>query len=389
LHRSYSLSGKHFGSTWTVCDINDRNDRDTVNKLAFEFATTEDIQRRDELQLFLLECFHGYLLKYLNMIIFGQLPAAGSPQGKDAYTFLRLLIGSDKDKTIKTMRDACKEIHLAFKDQVTTDEVYDELVFLFLKVCAHYDPLYPKKTEKICRLFEAKQAETVVSKADVMDAVGFDPTGCIRVLVKRKHLASVQGPKKSTLGYKRGEIWPAPEKLFEITSMGFVGFAQYFFRLYLKNYVEDCRKTIESSGNILQLDYMPTSKAGSGGDDGVNWSDRALPHADGVWVDTNGTRWAADIELMNKWRSMDVSRMNESWIRQTDDFLFEELTTKDRLLLYLIYVRDLTFDEIGKTLQTNSKLAEERHQYLLTYLEDRANGDMSDLVLPALSTPDN
>ena len=153
------------------------------------------------------------------------------------------------------MRDTCKSLHLAFKDQSTTDEVYDVLVLIFLRVCAHYDPLYPKKTEKVCKFLESKPDNAVLTVEDIASAVGFDPTGCIRILVKRGHLASVQGSKKSTLGYRRGPIWPASTKLFQITSMGFTGFAQRFFRWYLRNYIVERMGELENSGLVLQLDH--------------------------------------------------------------------------------------------------------------------------------------
>jgi hypothetical protein len=47
---------------------------------------------------------------------------------------------------VSDLRYASKHLHLAFKDCITSEEVYDVLVTVFLDVAAHYDPNYTKKT---------------------------------------------------------------------------------------------------------------------------------------------------------------------------------------------------------------------------------------------------
>jgi hypothetical protein len=374
VHRSYSLSKRHYASGWQVRDIDDRNDRGKVNKVAYEFATTKDPARREELQMWLLECFHSYLLKYLNMIIFGQLPAMKSPQGKDAQTFLKLLVNAKQKHpgAFEAMRDTCKTLHLAFKEQATTDEVYDVLVLLFLRVCAHYDPLYPKKTEKVCKFIESKPADSILRVEDIASTVGFDPSGCIRILVRGGYLASVPGPRKSTLGYRRGPKWPAPEKLFQITSMGFVGFAQRFFRWYLRNYIVERMGELESTEHVLQLDHIPVNSSGMDEDDGPGAADRSIPHAEGSWTDVRGTRWAADTELMERWKTLDVSRMDADWVKHTDDFLFRTLTPEERYLLLLVFVKEANWTEIGEILQCDPDVASRDFKQIMAFLEGRS-----------------
>lgn len=368
MRRSFTLSRRHYASGWQVLDVDDRNSVAAVNEIAYEFATTKDLNRREELQLKLLECFHSYILKYLNMIIYGQLPMLNAPQGKDARGFLKLLLS--KADTVEDLRAACKTLHLAFKDHEDTDQVYDTLAFLFMKVCAHYDPLYPKKTEEVCKYIEGKPANEVNKVADISDAVGFNCVGCIRILVRGGYLEAVQGPKKILSGYKKSTNWPVPTKYFQITSMGFVGFAQRFFRWYLRNYILDKMKEVESTADVMQLDYISS-------DNGIQSSDEiqlkeAVPHIDGQVVSDSGMKWSADVELMNRWKSLDVSKMNEDWVQSTEDFLFKKLSKEERYILQLVYVKELNWVEIGSILQCDPELAHNKFKAIMVYLKGRS-----------------
>jgi hypothetical protein len=323
------------------------------------------------LQLQLLECFHGYLLKYLNMIIFGQLPLLTSPAGRDARAFLKLLLAKRPD-TVENLGDTCKTLHLAFKDQPTTDEVYDTLVFLFLRVCRHYDPLYPKKTEKVCKYIESQPQGKVITLDELATAVDFDPAGCIRILVRGAFLRPVAGPRKTTLGYERGEKWPVPAKFFQTSSMGFVGFAQKFFRWYLRNYILDRMKSLESTDGVLQLDHMAISPRLTDSSGFMSTEDAGVPHATGQWTDARGIHWAADVDLMAHWRSFDLSEMNDKWIDGTDDFLFRKLTPAERYILHLVFVQKTTWAEIGEILECDPETAQKRFNEIMTYLSARA-----------------
>jgi hypothetical protein len=356
-------------------DFDDRHDLLQVNQVAYEFATTKDMNLREELQLRLLEYFHGYLLKYLNMIIFGQLPALYLPQGKDAKTFLSLLIDHSNPSHVD-LRNACKSLHLAFKEQQTSDDVYDILIFLFIKVCAHYDPLYPKKTEKVCQLIESQTGNPIFRSADISAAVGFDASGCIRVLVNGKYISSIQGPKKTVLGYQRGPNWPPPEKFFQhgkdATGFAFVPFAQRFFRWYLGNYISEKRGNIENKKDVLQLEHIYVSTAIIAEEGGGRSVVDDMPHPEGAFADANGVRWASDISMLEHWRTFDVSRMDDEWVAGTDDFLFRALTPDERYMLQLIFVKECNWTEITKIFQCDSETARNRFNQTMFYLEGRS-----------------
>ena len=69
LLRNYYLSSSHYAAKWTVREVADRHDRDIINQKAHDCATTTDPVLREKLQLEVLEAFHGYLIKYFNLIV--------------------------------------------------------------------------------------------------------------------------------------------------------------------------------------------------------------------------------------------------------------------------------------------------------------------------------
>ena len=376
MHMSYLLSPRHYAYAWQAQDFDNRHDPSHVNEIAYQLATTGDTYIREGLQLQLLEYFHGYLLKYLNMIIYGQLPALYLPQGKDAKSFLSLLIERPNPTQID-LRNTCKSLHLAFKEQQSSDDVYDILVLLFLRVCAHYDPLYPKKTERVCQFIESQTDNPILRSADISAAVGFDASGCVRVLVTGKYISSIQGPKKTVLGYQRGPNWPPSDKFFhhgkDAAGFAFVPFAQRFFRWYLGNYISEKRDNIENRKDVQQLEGITISTSTPAAEVGNRKSIvEDIPHKDGLFADAYGTRWASDVSLMDHWRTFDVSCMDDDWVAGTDDFLFRSLTPNERYLLQLVFVKECNWTEITKIFHCDSETARNRFNQIMTYLEGRS-----------------
>jgi hypothetical protein len=76
--------------------------RTEVNDLAIRYAKLPDGPDKEAAFLKLVECFHGYLIKYTNMVIRGQLPNPTSRVGKDAAEMLKKLLprGSNPDQTV-------------------------------------------------------------------------------------------------------------------------------------------------------------------------------------------------------------------------------------------------------------------------------------------------
>jgi len=117
-----------------------------------------------------------------------------------------------------TMNATCKTLHLAFQG-MTTEDVYDTLVFCFVRAARRYDPHYADKTKKVCEVICDLEKHFTVE--DVEERVGFPCTGILRALVRKDFLSSLTG-KKKVVGYKLGSRWPAPPSFFESGPIGFV-----------------------------------------------------------------------------------------------------------------------------------------------------------------------
>jgi hypothetical protein len=90
-YRSTTLSPSHYTGRWTIPAEDQRYDLKVVNQLGLEYAKAIDSPEKEARLLQVLECFHGYLMKYVVMIIRGTIPALNSHAGKDAKELLRTL----------------------------------------------------------------------------------------------------------------------------------------------------------------------------------------------------------------------------------------------------------------------------------------------------------
>jgi hypothetical protein len=102
----------------------------------------------------ILEKFHGYLMKYVTMIIRGTTPPLHSAPGKDSKLRLRTLIPRNTPVTRDSLNAACKMLHLAFK-VMTTEDIYDTLAYCFMRAARRYDPYFTDKMKSICEAIHA------------------------------------------------------------------------------------------------------------------------------------------------------------------------------------------------------------------------------------------
>jgi hypothetical protein len=243
MYRSTFLAPSHYVGKWVIPEEDRHYDLKAVNLLGRTYAAAPDSAEKEAKLLEVLECFHGYLMKYLCMIIRGTIPPAHSRAGKDAKEFLRTLAPRGAEPS-KALTDAtCKTLHLAFKQQ-TTEDIYDTLVFCFVKAVRQFDPYYADKIKQVCEeIYELPKQFTV----EQLEArVGFSCVGILRYLVRKGLLALVVG-KKKVVGYHIGSQWPAPVKFFKSGPVGFVHVVQQWFRYYFKNHIAEQMDQIESS----------------------------------------------------------------------------------------------------------------------------------------------
>ncbi len=101
----------HYASKWVVPAEAQRNDLALVNQLGYDYALLPDGPDKEAQLLLLLEKFHGFLMKYLTMIVKGTLPPANTRAGKDSKNLLWTL--APKKSGIKTPEQVRKMMHLA------------------------------------------------------------------------------------------------------------------------------------------------------------------------------------------------------------------------------------------------------------------------------------
>lgn len=376
MFRSANLSSSHFAYRWDIPSKEDFHNYEETNILGIKYANLPDGPAKQEIMWDIIKCWHGFLTKYLNMIVRGHLPPVNSGSGMEAIKFLNLLSAKGKVKSSQVYGEVCRTLHLAFK-QSTTDDVYDSLLMCLMRAIEKYDPKYVEKLKKVCDIIDVKckgkprrmgttpefTAREICIK---MGKFGKDTNSYLRKLVKRKHLYSISNSKKKVIGYRRNpEGWPPPPVLFKQGPVGFTYAVQTYFRFYLHEYITRQMRSIESKEGMLQLDHRAT------GD--TSWdslSDPGTPHAQGAFIDSSGQHWAADTGLMNL--SLDVSLMDENWVNSTEDRLFKKLEKSERNLLYLIYVKEYSIAQIGSILGLDPKTVRVKRDEIMSYLQGHA-----------------
>ena len=320
-----------------------------------------DSPEKEAKLLQIIECFHGYLMKYVTMVIRGTIPPAQTRAGRDAKEMLRTISPRGSVMNREETDRACKMLHLAFH-QATTEEIYDTFLLGLIKAARKYDPFYTDKVEEVCATIELLPKQ--FTEQHVLDRVGYDSTGILRSLVRKHYLRSVTG-KKKVVGYTKGEQWPPDQKLFESGPIGFVYVLQIWFRYYVNEYFMGQIGQIEASGNLLQrLEVFGEAEIGG---------EVLLPHPEGNCVSANGDlRYMADRSLLDL--TMDVSKMSLDWVAETDDKLFKNLTPQQRMLLYLHFHEEESWKQIGRAMSIDAQTAKNR--FMATLEAIRYEADM-------------
>lgn len=363
MFRSYTLSEGHYAACWEIPGDDNFNIRTDVNDLAIRYATLEDGPEKEAASLQLLQCFHGYLMKYTNMVIRGQVPSPKSRMGKDAAEMLKKLLPRKSEVSFDLLSKTCKSLHLAFKT-MTTDDIYDVMVLCFLRACRKYDPTYTDKVRQVCEVLNGKRFPKQFTADIVTEAVDFDAIGSIRMLVRKGFLVSVKGAQRKTIGYRRGQAWPPDPSFFESGPIGFVYFATMWFRYYLAEYIVEKMSELETKEGVLQLDF--THSVGRIAREDYTHPGDALPHSNGNFVDHHGTSWAADTTLMEA--QADISEMTDAWVRATSDRLFRNMTPTERWILQMVFRKEYSWVQVAAMLQCSTQTVRQQFNNIMAYL---------------------
>src|ERR1039457_937899 len=140
MFRSTTLNPSHYAGRWTVAEEGKLNDLKAVNQLGLDYAILPDSLEKEEKLLQIVEKFHGYLMKYLGMVIVGTLPPLNCAAGRESQRLLKGLLDKSVPVDKVSLSNACKMLHLAFKG-MTTEDIYDTLAFGVIRAARMYDPL--------------------------------------------------------------------------------------------------------------------------------------------------------------------------------------------------------------------------------------------------------
>lgn len=359
------LDSKHYAASWPIPKENEFNDLAVVNQAGINYALTPDGPEREAQLLVILKYFHGYLYKYVDMIVRGHLPS--HKYNGDTKALLRYFLPKGQTINRLTLSTAVKHLHLAFPNQ-NPSEIYDILTLLLLRAIKKYDPHYTDKVKEVVNIVNKlpKKKKFTFEQIFHKTAPFFDPTGQLRLLARNGFLVSIKGAGKKLVGYKT-KHWPPDPKFLSSGPIGFSYVIQNWFRYYLQDYINEQMKTIEARGwdDMLQLDHRTDITDPNN----PSFTTEDIPHADGNVMDEFGQNWAADTELMHK--SWDLSNMTKEWVDHTDDKLFKNMTKIERSILYLYYTQELPWKGIAARLNMSVNQVQKIHTDVLLYLKDR------------------
>jgi sigma-70-like protein len=368
MFKSYTLAPYHYAAKWDLPKDSEKNDTKEVNELAIKYTSMEDGPDKEALFLQLIRNFHSYLFKYTLMVVKGQIPSLSTPAGKDAAKMLKTLMPSGSSDSHMALTQVCKTLHLAFKQQ-STDDVYDIMVMCFLKAIKKYDPFYHLKIKQVSEhLNKYLTKKSQIDVNSITDIVKFNSAGCLKWLSRKGFITPVTDAKKRTSGYSRGEIWPIPKETFSTEPIGFTYFAQTWFRYYLNDYITNAMSELEAKPDILQLEHA-YSNDGDGDTSAMSNGKDMVPSLDGDYTDNKGTTWVADITLMNL--QFDISSISNEWVYKNKDKLFKDLTVKQRWILKMVYLDELSWSDIAKNLDCTVNTAKAQWKAVLLIIRSK------------------
>jgi hypothetical protein len=353
------LDPSHYASQWTLPKEGEFNDLGIVNQAGIDYANLLDGPAKEEKLLEIVRYFHGYIFKYAELITRGHLPSHS--YNSDTRRFLKYFLPAESTINTTTFSKVTKHLHLAFPQQSATD-VYDILNVLLLRCVKKYDPNYVDKVRDIVKVIQKIRKKQFTIEY-IAKKVSFNPTGGIRLLARKEYIKAIRGPRKKLIGYKITKSWPPSQEFLSSGPVGFVYFIQTWFRYYLQEYIDEQMKTIEARAwdKMLQIEHRSSDL------DTYTSSNENIISSEGELTDIHGISWSADLSMMNK--CLDLSEITPAWVNGTTDKLFHNMTVRERHLIYLYYVQELSWKQISETLHISINQTQRIHDDILTFLK--------------------
>src|SRR5665213_3125670 len=126
----------------------DYNDEESINQLVDKFVASGE--NKDKIAI--MKAFDPYFSKYVHLLCSNKTVDISN---KDTITFLRLFMTEEERSTQDNINAAAKKtiqhIRMIFND-CTPEDIYDEMVCIFLEQLARYKPMIANKTEHKARI---------------------------------------------------------------------------------------------------------------------------------------------------------------------------------------------------------------------------------------------
>lgn len=134
---------------------------------------------------------------------------------------------------------------------------------------------------------------------------------------------------------RKPDTWPPPDEYLHSGPIGLLPDV-----VYLQVHIEHARAELEAREGVYSLDYTD--------DNGAEGSREA--HSPLV---AGGKWWQSRVN--HEQCDLDLSRMDLDWVAHTEDPLFSGLSRVERLVLYLVFVREFSWEKLGDALQVLPK----------------------------------
>jgi hypothetical protein len=342
--RNIVLPSSHYAARWSSDIMRTPSE---LTALGRQYAELPLGTPKEDKLLEIVQCFHGYLLKYLATILRGHIPFRGGEVNKDTNLLLQHFIPKGTTISRASLGTACRTLHLAFKgmDQA---EVYDQLMMCVVKSVKMYDPFYTQKVKVVVDVVRKDLIEKNTFTAhDVSAHTGSDATRYLRLLSKRLFLVSHPATEQGEARFSRADAWPPPASFFEGGPVGLTYFISKWFRYFLIDWISWRMGEIETKEGVLQLEHRRIRNT----DQSLSEARESItPHLGGELTNARtGRSVSADMTLANF--PFDVGRMNLDWVMNKADGVFGSLTREERYLLYCIYAREMDWQDVADNLQ--------------------------------------
>lgn len=256
-----------------------------------------------------------------------------------------------------------------------TDEIYEVLMLQLLKAINRYDPDYTLKVKLLTEAINIITHDSALKQfnvPDFRDHLDFDCYRHLRMLARNSFIEQILEDGQPAGWVIRSENWPPPKSFHRVGPIGLAYYLQTWFRYNLQQYISKQMSELESKEGVYSLEGIVDSYR----------RDFAINRGDGKDINSNSSKEFNSEKprvVSNAWlarerslaSSIDVSTLDLAWVSKTDDTLFAGLSRKERMLLYLVFARELSWKEIGKNFDMGDREAMRWFDRVVSVIQQR------------------